>query len=132
VALPGGVALANRLGLGPFSPDVSAGVLRRSGLNAMAEVARSLRIEADHIVFGHIHRPGPLPGDRIAEWRPAGSPALTNTGSWSFDEVFLGRDGAATNPYWPGSIVYVGDEGPPEIVSVLAELSFEQLSASGT
>ena len=132
IALPGGVAVLNRLGLGPFSAELSAGTLRRSGLSAIAEVTRSLDLDVDHLIFGHIHRPGPLPGDRIAEWRPAGSPALTNSGSWSFDEVFLGRDGAATNPYWPGSIVYVGDEGPPEIVSVLAELSFEQLSASGT
>jgi hypothetical protein len=38
-AFPLAVAAINRAGIGPVRTDVSAGELRRAGLNAMAEVA---------------------------------------------------------------------------------------------
>ena len=52
----------NRMGLGPFGPDISGAELRRAGLRAMAEVVSSLGIEAEHVIFGHTHRAGPAAG----------------------------------------------------------------------
>ena len=60
-SVPLAVAALNRLGLGPFDPDISGSALRRAGLRAMAEVVTRLDIEAEHVIFGHTHRPGPLP-----------------------------------------------------------------------
>ena len=113
VAIPASVALANALGLGPFGSDLSGPALRRAGLVAMETVARSLGVEAEHVVFGHTHRPGPLPSDDPAEWG-----RLVNCGSWLHEPAFL--DGApADSPYWPGTLVRVGESGPPTIERVL-------------
>jgi hypothetical protein len=105
------VSVANRLGLGPVKADLSPGAITRAGVAAMAEVADRLRIEADHIVFGHTHRRGPMPGEE--QWGRSGGPALWNTGSWVHSPTLL-RDTAAESPFWPGTIVLVGDDGPPE------------------
>ncbi len=49
------------------------GLHRRAAIPAIDEVARRLRLRARWIVFGHIHRRGPLPGDPPALWRPRGA-----------------------------------------------------------
>jgi len=120
VAIPGAVAALNALGLGPFRADISAVELRRAGLRAMAEVVRALGVRASHVIFGHTHRAGPLPGDVEGWWLPGGT-QLTNTGSWLYEEVFLGSGGQA-NPYWPGRVTWLGDEGPPEARNALSDL----------
>ena len=113
VAIPASVGLANLLGLGPFVSDLSGPALRRAGLSAMEEVVRSLGVEAAHIVFGHTHRPGPLPGDDPAEWG-----RLVNCGSWLHEPAFL--EGAPPDsPYWPGTLVRVDESGPPRVERVL-------------
>src|SRR6185436_19073167 len=48
------------------------GVNRRGAIPAIARVAADLGIDADALVFGHIHRRGPLPSDDPRLWRPAG------------------------------------------------------------
>ena len=116
VAIPGGVALLNRLGLGPLGPDVSAVELRRAGLRAMGEVVEGLGIAADHVVFGHTHRPGPLDGDDVTEWRTPSGARLWNTGSWLHEPVFLAN---GNSPYWPGSVISLEDEGDPAIENAL-------------
>ncbi|MCW3010881.1 MAG: hypothetical protein JWO90_1285, partial [Solirubrobacterales bacterium] len=65
VAFPVAVAGLNRLGLGPVRPQLSGPHLRSAGLQAMGEVVRLLGVEAEHVVFGHTHRAGPLPGDDL-------------------------------------------------------------------
>ena len=67
VALPGAVGVANRLGLGPVRSDLSPGAITRAGLAAIGEVTRRLGIDADHLIFGHTHRRGPMRA------RPAGA-----------------------------------------------------------
>ena len=55
---------------------------RRGALPGDRRAWRSdLGIDADAIVFGHIHRRGPLPSDPPAMWRPGGGagPRLLNT-----------------------------------------------------
>jgi predicted phosphodiesterase len=124
VALPGAIGVANRLGLGPVGSDLSPGAIARAGIAAMSQVVERLAISADHVIFGHTHRRGPLPAD--SGWR-AGSTSLWNTGSWVHTPTLLGRS-AAESPYWPGTLAIVDDDGPPELVHSLDGLSREELA----
>jgi hypothetical protein len=132
-AIPPAVDLLNRLGLGPFNADVSGSALRRAGLVAMGEVVRRLDIRAEHVVFGHTHRPGPLPRD-LGEWTlPAegdrGPTRLMNTGSWVYAPLFLGAR-PSDSPYWPGRCVVVEEGRPPELLHPLADSDHTQLAHS--
>jgi hypothetical protein len=86
----------------------------------MATVVDTLGIEADHVIFGHTHRTGPLPGDEEG-WVLPGGARLANTGSWLYESVFIRGDGPS-NPYWPGAVTLLEDEGPPRLVNVLQDL----------
>jgi UDP-2,3-diacylglucosamine pyrophosphatase LpxH len=120
VGIPLAVAALNAAGLGPFRADISAVELRRAGLRAMGEVLDRLSIDAEHVVFGHTHRVGPLPGD-VEGWTLPGGARLHNTGSWLHEQVFLGDRHDTSNPYFPGWVTYIGDEGPPERRNVLED-----------
>ena len=122
LAIPGGVVALNIAGLGPFGSDVSGLELRRTGLRSMTRVVEGLGVEADHVIFGHTHRRGPHPDDDQQEWRLPGGGRLWNTGSWYYERVFLGDDPEAS-PYWPGTVIRLGDEGPPEIDNLLRGVS---------
>ena len=121
VAIPGGVAVLNRLGLGPLSAEVSGAELRRAGLRAMERVAEGLGVDAEHVLFGHTHRPGPLPGDDLAEWRTTGGSRLWNSGSWLYEDAFLGAD-PRSSPYWPGTVMRLDDDGDPRLENALPSL----------
>jgi hypothetical protein len=125
VALPGAVSVANRLGLGPVRADLSPGAITRAGINAMTQVAERLRIDAEHIVFGHTHRRGPMPGEE--GWQRGDGAALWNTGSWVHSPSLL-RETAAESPFWPGTIVLVDDDGPPRHRHLLDEWTREELA----
>jgi hypothetical protein len=113
-AFPGVVAVLNRAGMGPLRPDVSGPELRRAGLRAFGEVLSRLGVPADaHVIFGHTHRAGPLPGDDPGEWG-----RVVNSGSWVHDPAWIG-DSPGDSPYRPGFAVIVGDSGPPELVNLL-------------
>ena len=113
VAFPAVVAGLNRLGIGPLRADVSVPTLRRAALQAFTEVLSRLDVPAAHVIFGHTHRAGPLPGDDPAEWG-----RLLNTGSWVYEPGYLG-DAPAQSPYRPGFAAIVSDDGPPELVNLL-------------
>jgi predicted phosphodiesterase len=117
VTIPGAVAALNGLGLGPFSPVLTGEELRRSGLLAMAHVAEVLAPGADHVIFGHTHRPGPLARDDAAEWTTLSGTRLWNSGSWLHEGAFVrtGRE----SPYWPGTVLMLDDEGPPRLQNAL-------------
>jgi predicted phosphodiesterase len=121
IAIPGGVAALNLTGLGPFGYDISGAELRRTGLRSMARVVEGLGIEADHVIFGHSHRRGPEPGDAPEEWRLPGGTQLWNTGTWFYERVLMGQD-RRDSPYWPGSVIRLDDDGPPELDNVLGDL----------
>ena len=78
VVLPGAVALANRIGLGPLRWDISFPEISRAGYSAMLELVPRLGIEADHVLFGHTHRRGPLDGE--PGWALPSGTRLINTG----------------------------------------------------
>ncbi|MBV9803546.1 MAG: hypothetical protein JO130_10165 [Solirubrobacterales bacterium] len=113
-AFPAVVAGLNRAGMGPLRANVSAVELRRSGLRALTEALARLEVpDGTHVVFGHTHRAGPLPGDDQAEWG-----RLINTGSWVHDYGWL-SDSPGESPYRPGFAAIVGDSGPPQLVNLL-------------
>ncbi len=129
---PLAVAALNRAGLGPLRAQISSGELRGAGLRAMGEVAERLGLGDAYVVFGHTHRSGPLPGDDAGEWnRPGrGGPGtgarLINTGSWTYDAIFLTRT-PGESPYWPGNCVLVEDSGPPVLQRLLLDRSHDEL-----
>ena len=117
-ALPAAVALLNRIGVGPLRSGVTGEHLRAGGLAAMREVAPALAPDAQHLVFGHTHRVGPLPGDDPSEWLTATGTRLWNTGSWCLEPTFLGPPDDP-GPYRPGHVTYLDESGPPRIEHVL-------------
>jgi len=127
LTIPGAVVALNRLGFGPFSPVLTGDELRRSGLRAMVDVVRNLGVRADHVVFGHTHRAGPLPGDDLSEWRLPGGGQLWNTGTWYHERVFL-RDRPHASPYWPGTCAWIGEDGPPELENLLPDVELRAVS----
>jgi hypothetical protein len=120
LAYPAAIAAINAAGLGPVRADLSGPELRRAGLQAMGETLRRLDVRAEHVVFGHTHRAGPLPHDDPREWRHAGA-KLVNSGSWVYEPFYLRAD-AARSPYWPGSMVVVEEQGAPELRRLLVDL----------
>ena len=127
VALPGAVGVANRLGLGPVRADLSPGAITRAGVNAMGEVVERLGIDARHVIFGHTHRRGPMPSED--EWRRDDEgPCLWNAGSWVHSPSLL-RSTAADSPYWPGTVAFVDEDGPPRLEHLLDEWTREDLGS---
>jgi predicted phosphodiesterase len=124
VAVPGAVGVANRLGLGPVRSDLSPGAITRAGLEAIGEVTRRLGIDADHVIFGHTHRRGPIRAE--TGWRMPEGTRLWNTGSWVYAPGLVGRT-AADSPYWPGTVAVLEDDGPPELHHLLDDRTRTEL-----
>ena len=118
ITIPGAVAAMNRLGLGPFNPELSGEELRRAGLLAMGRVAGVLAPAAEHLLFAHTHRPGPLEGDEEAEWTTLSGTRLWNTGSWYIEPALIAQR-SERSPYWPGTIAWVDEDGPPRLENAL-------------
>jgi predicted phosphodiesterase len=102
------------------------GPLRRPGLEAMGQVIDCLGIEADYVVFGHLHGPGPLTTRH--DWQTAGGTQLVNTGSWVYEPAYLGPSFEQSS-YWPGTCTFISGEGPPRLEHLLQGLTFTELAA---
>ncbi len=126
VAVPGAVGVANRLGLGPVRSDLSPGAVTRAGLAAIGEVVRTLEIDADHLIFGHTHRRGPIRGE--TGWRLENGTRLWNTGSWVYAPGLLGRT-ASESPYWPGTVAVLEGERQPTLRHLLDDRTKEELAS---
>jgi hypothetical protein len=125
VVVPGAVGIANRLGLGPVRSDLSPGAITRAGLAAISDVVDRLAIEAEHLMFGHTHRRGPMPEE--TGWKTQNT-SLWNTGSWVHAPTLLGPT-AAESPYWPGTVGFVED-GPPTLRHLLDDLERPELEVA--
>ena len=121
VAIPGAVGVLNRLGIGRFRADISPLELRRGGLRAMAQVVRDLRGARPHTWCSATPTaPARCPARSRAGGRAAACGCTTRAaGCWR--AAFSAADGPA-NPYWPGRVTWVDDEGPPELENVLEGL----------
>jgi hypothetical protein len=132
LALGGGFTAAvgalNALGLGPFDRHLTGDALRSGYLYGIREVIRRLGIDAPYVLWGHSHRPGPLPQDDRAEWTTHAGGAILNTGSWVYQPHFL-TESPGDSPYWPGSAVLVDGAEPPRLLRLLADRSHAELAA---
>ncbi len=126
-AVPAGIWGINRLLRAEFDANLSATSISQSGIAAATELARSLGLEAAHTITGHTHRGGPH--DAEAEWTLHNGGRLHNTGSWVFASAFH-HPGTPPGPYWPGTITWLEDSGPPRRQRLLLERSREELGAA--
>jgi hypothetical protein len=126
-AFPLAIAALNRAGIGSFKADISSSELRRAGLRAMGEVAARLSLGDAHVIFGHTHRAGLLPGDASGEWRGPAGARLHNTGCWTYDGYFV-TGAPGESPYWPGGSVLVEDDSPPVLRRLLDHCSNAELA----
>jgi UDP-2,3-diacylglucosamine pyrophosphatase LpxH len=113
--------------LAPLLAAVLGLQMRRASIPAVVRVARSLGVEADWVLFGHVHRLGPLTGDYAPQWRGSGGrPRIANTGSWVYEPLLVHR-ALPAHPYWPGGALLLEDERDPRPVALLEDLDTSAL-----
>ena len=94
---------------------------------ALREVLVALGIEVEVVVFGHVHRRGPLPSDSPARWTGrSGQPRLLNTGSWVYEPLLV-QGARPPHPYWPGGAVLLEPDGQARSVGLLDGVSEREL-----
>jgi calcineurin-like phosphoesterase family protein len=122
--VPAGVWSVNRLLRADFDADLSATSITRSGIAAATELAERMGIGAAHTITGHTHRGGPGADD--GSWELPSGGLLHNTGSWVFASAFH-HPGTPPGPYWPGTLTWLDDDGPPRQERLLLERSREEM-----
>jgi UDP-2,3-diacylglucosamine pyrophosphatase LpxH len=116
--------------LAPLSRLVLGFQMQRASNPALAHVVERLGVEAEWVVYGHVHRNGPREGDELALWSgPGGRPLLANTGSWIYEPLLLHR-GGPPHPYWPGGAVVVDGEQDPVAMGLLDGVDVAGLHAA--
>jgi Calcineurin-like phosphoesterase len=106
----------------PLTALLLGAQMRRASIPALARVVHRLGLDADWVVFGHVHRCGPLAGDDPAEWTgPAGRPRAANTGSWVYEPLLLHR-AEPPHPYWPGGAILLEEGGEPRAIGLLDDV----------
>ncbi|MGA2925203.1 MAG: metallophosphoesterase [Solirubrobacteraceae bacterium] len=101
--------------------------MRNASIPALARVVHRLAIDAETVVFGHVHRLGPLAGDRPGQWRgPGDRPRILNSGSWVYEPLLL-HGAVAPHPYWPGGAVLLDADADPRAIGLLDDLDAEAL-----
>jgi UDP-2,3-diacylglucosamine pyrophosphatase LpxH len=110
-------------GMAPVTSRLLDVQMRRAATPAMARVVQRLGIDADWVVFGHVHRRGPI-GDEA--WPTPPGPRLINTGAWLYEPLLVDR-ATAHHPYWPGGAVLLQDGQPPRSMGLLDDVGPEQL-----
>ena len=104
--------------------------MQHASIPAMAHVVQRLGIEADWVVFGHVHRTGPLPGDRADRWRApdggGGRVRFLNTGSWLYEPLLVDR-ATPPQPYWPGGAVLLEPGAEPRALGLLDGIAARDL-----
>jgi hypothetical protein len=125
-SFPIAVAGVNRLLRAEFESEVSADSIFRSGVEGAREMARRLGVDDVHVITGHTHRGGPRPEE--APWLLPGGGRLYNTGNWAFSNA-LHLPGRPPNAYWPGTVTWVEDDGPPRQVELLRDREHGDLVA---
>jgi hypothetical protein len=113
--------------IAPLTARLLGAQMRRASIPALARVAHRLRVDAEWVVFGHVHRCGPLAADHPGEWRgPGGRPRIVNTGSWVYEPLLVHR-ASPPHPYWPGGAILLEDGGEPRAIGLLDHLDAASL-----
>lgn len=126
-AVPAGIWGINRLLRADFDASLDGVSISRSCISAATTLAERLRLEAAHILTGHTHRGGPYDAD--PEWALPGGGRLHNTGSWVFASAFH-HPGTPPGSFWPGTITWLEDDGPPRRERLLMERGREELQGA--
>jgi UDP-2,3-diacylglucosamine pyrophosphatase LpxH len=114
-------------GMAPVTSTVLSLQMRRAAIPALARVVHRLGVDADWVVFGHVHRRGPLPGEDPLFWQgPGGRPRIANTGSWLY-EPRLVHQASPPHPYWPGGAVLLEPGEEPRAMGLLDDLDVDAL-----
>jgi predicted phosphodiesterase len=112
-----------------FDTDITPPGISHAGLSAMREVLGRLGVEEDYVVFGHTHRPGPLDRDDLSEWKLGDGTRMHSTGSWTWSPGLCGPT-PERSLFWPGTVTWIGDEGPPQRRELLHGRSRAELDAA--
>ncbi len=123
LAVPRVVAALRRVGIDGLEDRLTPDTLRLAGLRGMDRVATALGVRPAHLIVGHTHRAGPLPGDAAWEWRlEHGGGQLWNTGSWVHARhAPPGLEHGPGTPYWPGRAVRIGPDGVPGLLELVRD-----------
>jgi UDP-2,3-diacylglucosamine pyrophosphatase LpxH len=117
--------------LAPLTSMLLGLQMRRASIPALARVVHRLGIDAEWVVFGHVHRAGPLPADDPALWRgPEGVPRVLNAGSWLYEPLLVHR-AQPPHPYWPGGAVLLEPGAAPRALGLLDDVGSEALYRGG-
>jgi UDP-2,3-diacylglucosamine pyrophosphatase LpxH len=112
--------------MAPVTSRVLGLQMRRASIPAIAHVAGRLGVAADWVIFGHVHRLGPLPGDDLDQWRGPDGVRIANSGSW-VAEPLLVHGVEAPHPYWPGGAIVIDGDGDPRPSSLLDGVALADL-----
>lgn len=97
--------------------------VRHASIPALGRVVHRLGVDAEWVIFGHVHRCGPLPRDDPRRWRgPGGTPKIVNTGSWVYEPLLV-HHATPPHPYWPGGAVVIEGDGEPRAIGLLDQLT---------
>jgi UDP-2,3-diacylglucosamine pyrophosphatase LpxH len=108
--------------IAPLTVRVLGTQMQRASIPALARVVHRLGVDADFVIFGHVHRLGPLPEDDAVLWQaPNGGPRIVNSGAWTYEKLLLHGAGPP-HAYWPGGAVYLDGAGPPRALGLLEHL----------
>lgn len=105
--------------------------MRRASVPALARVVHRLGVDARTVIFGHVHRLGPLAGDVPEDWTgPTGTMQLLNCGSWVYEPLLVSR-AQPPHPYWPGGAILLESGEGPRAVGLLDDLTAAELHRPG-
>jgi hypothetical protein len=105
--------------LAPLTASTLDLQMQRAGIPAMQRVVRHLRVDADWVLFGHLHRAGPLAGESTDRWQTAdGAQRYLNPGSWLYEPLLVDRS-EPPHPYWPGGAVRLEPGSEPKVIGLL-------------
>jgi hypothetical protein len=113
--------------MSPVTARLLGTQMRRASIPALGRVVHRLGVDADWVLFGHVHRSGPLAGDDLADWLgPAGHPQIVNSGSWVYEPLLV-HHATPPHPYWPGGAIVLEDGADPRAVGLLDHLAASDL-----
>jgi hypothetical protein len=108
--------------LAPLTSMLLGLQMRHASIPALTRVVERLGVDAGCVLFGHVHRLGPLPDDDPTSWVGSDAgPRLFNTGSWLYEPLLVHR-ATPPHPYWPGGAVLLEPGAEPRPVGLLDDL----------